>query len=417
MLALCDVDSFYTSAETVFRPELRGTKIVVLSNNDGCVVAASKPAIAAGIKKFQPYFQQKSLIEEQGMSVFSSNYALYSDLSDRVMNTILRFGNGHVYSIDEIFLDLRQQSRLIPNMKEYCKQIRQTVWKETRLPVCVGVGETLTLAKLANRMAKNKTLDDSGVFVVDSEQARHDCLNQPVGEVWGIGRRLERRLSFLDITTALELSRLHPTQARNTWSVDLERTVRELNGEPCQHWDEVRADKKQIFSTRTTGKPVVSLDELLEALSMHASIAAKKLRNQNSLVKTVYVFANNNDFQNTVQGIKGTHTFVEPTSDTIVLTQAIRKFVSHLYRGDISYKKVGVGLIELVSADQYQLSLFHKDASNQALMNTMDKLNNFYGRNTLFLANQGIQQEWSMKRNFLSPAYTTCWKQLPKITC
>jgi len=417
MFALIDANSFYASAETVFRPELRGQKVVVLTNNDGCVAAASKPAIAAGIKKFKPYFQQKSLIEEQGMSVFSSNYTLYADLSAKMMATILRFGDGHIYSIDEAFLDLRQQSRLIANMNEYCKQIRQAVWRETRLPVCIGVGPTPTLAKLANRTAKNKTIDNSGVFVIDNEQARHHCLNQPVGEVWGVGRRLEKRLSFIDITTALELSKLQPSQARTTWSVELERTVRELNGELCKHWDEVRADKKQIFSTRTMGKAVVSLDELIESLSMHASIAAKKLRSQSSLVKTVYIFANNNDFQCQAQGIKGTHTFVEPTNDTIVISKAIREVVRHLYREDISYKKVGVGLIELVSSEQYQLSLFHKDETNQPLMNTMDKLNNFYGKNTLFLANQGIKQEWSMKRNFLSPAYTTCWKHLPKISC
>lgn len=332
------------------------------------------------------------------------------------MNTILRFGEGHIYSIDEAFLDLRKQTNLIPNMTKFCKEIRQTVWKETRLPVSIGVGPTLTLAKLANRMAKNCS-KRSGVFVIDSESARTESLQQSVAEVWGVGRRLNKRLDALGIKTAYDLAKLSPKQARDTWNIELERTVRELQGESCKHWDEVKADKQQIFSTRTTGKPITSFDELTEALTMHASIAAKKLREQNSLVKTVYVFANNNDFHRPVQGIKGIHAFTVPTDDSTVIAKAIRSLVSNLYRDGLRYKKVGVGLVEIISSEHYQLSLFEKDETNRPLMNVMDKLNNFYGRDSVFLASQGTKKEWAMKRNFLSPSYTTSWKELPIIQC
>ena len=389
---------------------------MVLTNNDGCVAAASKPAIEVGIKKFAPYFQQKELIEKHGIAVFSSNYTLYSSISESMFNTLFRFGEGHVYSIDEAFLDLRKQSKLIPNMAEFCKEIRQTVWKETRLPVSIGVGPTLTLAKLANRMAKNCP-NRTGVYIIDSERTRNESLQQSVSEVWGVGRRLNKRLNALGFKTAHDLAKLSPKQARDTWNVELERTVRELQGELCKHWDEVKADKQQIFSTRTTGKPITSFDELTEALTMHSSIAAKKLREQNSLVKTLYVFANNNDFHRSVQGIKGIHTFSAPTSDSTVIAQAMRSLVSSLYRNNIRYKRVGVGLIEIVSSEHYQLSLFEKDDTNPALMNVMDKLNNFYGRDTMFLASQGTKKEWAMKRNFLSPSYTTSWKELPIVQC
>lgn len=417
MFALIDIDGFFANAHAVFRPELRGGKIVTLTNNDGNIAAATRAALQVGIKKFSPFYQQKALIQKHNIAVFSSNYSFYSDLSARVMNVALRFGEGHIYSIDEVFLDWRKQSKLISNYRDYGHEIRRTIWRETKLPISIGVAPTLTLAKLACRAAKNGLGGERGVFVINDDATHKQCLEMEIGEVWGVGRRLEKRLTALGIGTAGALAKLEPKQARQLWNVELEKTSRELGGEPCKQWDEIRAAKKQIFSTRRTGCPVFCCDELLEAFSMHAAICAKKARQQGSLVKTIYFFAHNNDYQSSVKGIKGVHTFVDPSADTVLITRAVREAVTKIYRDGIGYKKVGIGFVELVPAEHQQLSLFSKDKSNTKLMRAMDALNDNYGRHTAFLANAGTTQTWAMRQDFLSPCYTTRWADLVHVAC
>lgn len=417
MFALIDCNAMYVACEQVFRPDLRHQPCIVLSNNDGAVVAANRLAKEAGVKKFEPYFKQKKLIEQRGINVFSSNYALYADLSAKMMATITAFSpRSHIYSIDECFLDIAHLSRIEPDLTSFGQRIRQTLWKECRLPVCFGAGDTLTLSKIANRIAKvNKDLN--GVCIIDSEEKRQQFLaSQPISEVWGIGRRLTQRMKLMGVETALDLANLSPEQARCSFNVEIERTVRELNGQPCKLWDECRADKQQIFSTRSVGNRITSLEELKQALAFHASTVARKARNQKSSCLVLMAFANTSPFDDIPQNFKETCTFEFPTNDTNKLTKAVTLMATRLFKPGVSYYKIGVGVMSLVSDRQRQQDLF-SEPDNPALMQAIDKLNVQFGRDSIFLAAQGTTQEWAMKRNFLSPQYTTKLKDLPRVLC
>ncbi|MEZ9465005.1 Y-family DNA polymerase [Vibrio splendidus] len=417
MFALIDCNAMYVACEQVFRPDLRHLPCIVLSNNDGAVVAANRLAKEAGVKKFEPYFKQKTLIEKRGVNVFSSNYALYADLSAKMMATITAFSpRSHIYSIDECFLDISRFSHIESDLTSFGQRIRQTVWKECRLPVCFGAGDTLTLSKMANRVAKvDKELN--GVCVIDSEEKRQQYLaSQPVSEVWGVGRRLTQRMKLMGIETALDLANLRPEQARCSFNVEIERTVRELNGHPCKFWDECRTDKQQIFSTRSVGNRITSLEELKQALAFHAATVARKARNQKSSCSVLMAFANTSPFDDTPQNFKDTCTFEFPTNDTSKLTKAVTLMATRLFKPGVSYYKIGVGAMSLISDRQRQQDLF-SEPDNPALMQAIDKLNTQLGRDSVFLAAQGITHEWAMKRDFLSPQYTTKLKDLPRILC
>ena len=299
MFALVDANSFYCSAEQVFRPDWRGKPVIVLSNNDGMIVAANRQAKEAGIGKFLPYFQVKALCAQRGVIVCSSNYELYADLSSKMMDIIGRFApEQHVYSIDESFLSFKNCYPAIKCLLTQGQLIRRAVWKEARLAVCVGIGETLTLAKIANHAAK-KIEGYKGVCFISNEQERIAILKQlAVGDVWGIGRRISKKLELMNIRTAFQLASMPPTLARKQFSIEIERTVRELNGQACKVWDEVRADKKQIFSTRSVGERITDFESLQQALSKHVAIASSKARKQGSNCKTMLIFASNSSMMN-----------------------------------------------------------------------------------------------------------------------
>lgn len=407
----------YVSCEQVFRPDLRDKPCVVLSNNDGIVVAANRAAKEIGVKKFDTYFKQKGLIAQHNVTVFSSNYALYADISSHMMHIISEFApRSHEYSVDEMFLDLDGIANLHCDFEQYCLEIRMAVWKQCRLPVCVGVGETLTLSKIANRMAKSNR-DLNGVYIIDSEKKRIECLkNQPVSQVWGIGRKLTKRMQFIGIHSAFDLATMNPHEARRTFNVDVERIIRELNGQTCKVWDECRADKQQIFSTRSTGKRITDLEQLRQALAYHTAIVAKNARRQKSACSVLMAFAKTSHHDPNPQGFKSLHKFDYPTNDNIQLTRAVSAMAKTLFREGVRYYKIGVGALELVSDKHRQLDLF-SHAEKPELMQTLDKLNQQYGANALFLGTQGTNQEWKMARNFLSPQYTTRIKDLPKIKC
>ncbi len=407
----------YVACEQVFRADLRQQPCIVLSNNDGAVVAANRLAKEVGVKKFAPYFKQKTLIEQQGVHVFSSNYALYADLSAKMMATITAFSaKSHIYSIDECFLDMSHLSHLESDLIHFGHRVRQAVWKECRLPVCFGAGETLTLAKMANRSAKvHRQLN--GVCIIDSERKRQQYLAaQPISEVWGIGRRLTLRMKMMGIHTAFDLANLNPEQARYAFNVDVERTVRELNGQACKAWDECRADKQQIFSTRSVGQRITSLELLKQALAFHAATVARKARSQNSSCSVLMAFANSSPFDDVPQSFKSTHQFEFPTNDTLRLTNAVASIAPRLFRPGVEYYKMGVGIMDLVSDKQRQGDLFD-EPGNPTLMLALDKINHQFGRGSVFLAAQGTKQEWQMKQEFLSPQYTTRLKDLPQILC
>jgi DNA polymerase V len=418
MFALVDANSFYCSAEQVFRPDWRGKPIIVLSNNDGCIVAANRQAKELGVPKFAPYFKVKDLCKKQGVIACSSNYELYADLSMKMMNVIGRFApEQHVYSIDESFLSFKHCYPAIQCLRTQGQLIRRAVWKEVRLPVCVGMGTTLTLAKAANHAAKKRP-DYKGVCVIDSEQERIAILHSmSVSDVWGIGRRISKKLALMNIHTAYDLAKIPPGLARKQFSIEIERTVRELNGQVCKLWDEARADKLQIFSTRSVGERIVDYDLLLQALSKHISIAASKARRQGSHSKTMMLFASNSPYDEHPVNFKVLVSFPCPTNCTNELTQAMSNAAPSLFRLGVRYYRIGVGLLDLSTQKHTQLDMFNTSKANPALMRALDGINQRYGTDTLFLAAQGVEQKWSMRRDLLTPQYTTDWKSLPAIKC
>ncbi|ENJ0996282.1 Y-family DNA polymerase [Vibrio vulnificus] len=418
MYALVDANSFYCSAEQVFRPDWHGKPMIVLSNNDGCIVAANRQAKEAGIEKFKPYFQVKALCEQKGIIALSSNYELYADLSAKMMQVIGRFApEQHIYSIDESFLSFERSYPAIKCFREQGMLLRRSVWRECRLPVCVGFGPTLTLAKVANHAAK-KIEGYNGVCVLDNERERKAILGQlSVGDVWGIGRKITRRLELMGINTALKLANYPPALIRKEFNVEVERTVRELNGQKCKGWDTARADKKQIFSTRSAGQRITDLESLQQALCKHADIASFKARKQKSLCQVMLCFANSSPFDSLPVSRRAVHRFAYPTADVNQLTQAASKLAEQLFQQDVRFYKIGVGLIGLVDGQNEQPDLFNLIPNNPKLMNVYDTLNNKFGSETVFLAAQGISQKWSMRRQMLTPQYTTRWVDLPKIKC
>ncbi|ASF93915.1 Y-family DNA polymerase [Vibrio anguillarum] len=418
MFALVDANSFYCSAEQVFRPDWRCKPIIVLSNNDGCIVAANRQAKEAGIEKFKPYFQVKALCEQKGIIALSSNYELYADLSAKMMQVIGRFApEQHIYSIDESFLSFERSYPAIKCFRAQGILLRRAVWRECRLPVCVGFGPTLTLAKVANHAAK-KIEGYNGVCVLDNERERKAILGQlSVGDVWGIGRKITRRLELMGINTALKLANYPPALIRKEFNVEVERTVRELNGQKSKSWDTARADKKQIFSTRSTGQRITDLESLQQALCKHANIASFKARKQKSLCRVMLCFANSSPFDSLPVSRRAIHRFAYPTADVNQLTQAASRLAEQLFQQDVRFYKIGVGLIDLVDGQNEQPDLFNLTPNNPKLMNVYDTLNNRFGSETVFLAVQGISQKWSMRRQMLTPQYTTRWVDLPKIRC
>ena len=418
MFALVDANSFYCSAEQVFRPQSRGKPIIVLSNNDGCIVAVNKQAIALGIKKFEPYFKVKNFCEYAGIIVCSSNYELYADLSHKMMQVIGRFApTQHIYSIDESFLSFDDCHSAIPDLAIHAQKIRQAVWKEIRLPVCVGIGKTLTLAKVANHVAK-KWSGFNGICVLDNDALQQQVFSQlNPSDVWGIGRKTAQKLKQNGVTTAQQLSKLNMHFLPVGFSVELTRTIKELNGEICKTWDGVRADKLQIFSTRSLGKRIISAESLNQALAKHAGIAALKAREQKSLCSTLMVFAANSPFDETPCSYKILKQFNPPTNDTSQFLNIISNNIHQLYKPGIAYYKVGVGLLSLSSEKNQQWDLFEPPAGNGQLMNVLDQINQRYGSDSAFLAAQGIDEKWSMRRALLTPQYTTNWRHIPHISC
>ncbi|MGB1238440.1 MAG: Y-family DNA polymerase [Pseudomonadales bacterium] len=419
MYALCDATSMYASCEKVFDPAIRNKPVVVLSNNDGCIVAACPIAKRAGVgKKFIPYFQVREALEQAGAVIRSSNYELYADLSQRMMDRCATFApNCHVYSIDECFLSF-DHWQPDEGWLEYARRIRRTIWKEVRLPIGVGVGSTPTLAKVANHAAK-KLPGFRGAAVIDSEAQRRNILQQlQLEDVWGIGRRLAPRLRDLGIHNAWQLACAKPGWIRKQFSITLENTVYELNGQCKISWDEVRAPKKEIFSTRSFGQRVSDKDQLHQALSSHVSIAASKLRKQQSLASAMLVFASNSPHDNT-PFYRGAHLhrFITPTQDTLRIANACRTVLERIYRPGIQFYRCGIGLMDICPQHHYQQDLFRTQCDNTALMQCLDSIHQRFGRDSLFIAGQGTQQKFAMRREFQSPRYTTRVKDFPVVQC
>ncbi|WJG07802.1 Y-family DNA polymerase [Aliiglaciecola sp. LCG003] len=421
MYALCDVNSMYASCEKVFDPSIRKKPVVVLTNNDGCICAACGIAKSLGIgKKFVPYFQMKKELKAAGAIVRSSNYELYADLSKRLMDTCARFAPEiNVYSIDECFLYYGKNKSAPPQgWQELASSIRKTVWREVRLPIGIGMGETPTLAKAANHASKR--IDGfSGIAVIDDDAKRKLILSQmAVTDIWGIGQRLGRRLKVMGIDTALDLANQDPTKIRKDFSILVESTVRELNGEVRHSWDDARAAKKEIYSTRSFGQRITELEQLKFAIASHAEVVAAKLRKQKSLASAMTIFASSSPHDNDGYFSESFfHRFMVPTNDTCNIISAAQAAIPKLFQQGVRYYRCGVGLLDLHREQLFQYDLFNPSKDNPKLMTCMDSINARFGRSTVHVAAKGIEQKFAMRRAFLSPQYTTKWADIPKIIC
>lgn len=413
MFALCDVNSFYASCETVFRPDLRGRPVVVLSNNDGCVIARSVEAKAAGITMGEPFFKQKDLFRRAGVICFSSNYELYADMSQRVMTTLEEMSpRVEIYSIDEAFCDLTGV-RNCRDLTDFGKEIRATVLKRTHLTVGVGIAQTKTLAKLANHAAKKWQRQTGGVVDLSNvDRQRRLLAIVPVEDVWGVGRRISKKLNAMGIKTALDLSVQSTWIIRKHFNVVLERTVRELRGEPCLDLEEFAPAKQEIVCSRSFGERITEYEQMRQAICSYAARGAEKLRGEHQYCRFISAFVKTSPFalNEPYYGNSSSVKLLTPTQDSRDIINAATKCLDAIWKEGHRYQKGGIMLGDFFSQGVAQLNLFDANAprkDSEQLMNILDQLNAKGGKGTLYFAGQGIQQQWQMKREMLSPRYTT----------
>ncbi|TNV22816.1 Y-family DNA polymerase [Buttiauxella sp. B2] len=418
MFALCDVNSFYASCETAFRPDLKGRPVVVLSNNDGCVIARSAEAKKLDIKMGEPFFKQKDLFRRYGVVCFSSNYELYADMSDRVMTTLEEMSpRCEIYSIDEAFCDLTGV-RNCRNLREFGKEIRATVLKRTHLTVGVGIAQTKTLAKLANHAAKIWQTESGGVVDLSNiDKQRKLMAALPVDEVWGVGRRITKKLEAMGIKTVLQLADTDVRFIRKHFNVVLERTVRELRGEPCLGLEEFAPTKQEIVCSRSFGERITEYEQMRQAICSYASRAAEKLRSEHQFCRHISAFVKTSPFalNEPYYGNQVAVTLLTPTQDSRDIIAAATRCLDAIWKDGHRYQKAGIMLGDFFSQGIAQLNLFDDNAprkNSEPLMKVLDQLNRKEGRCTLYFAGQGIQQPWQMKRKMLSPRYTTRYADL-----
>jgi len=417
MFALVDCNNFYASCERVFRPDLRTKPVVILSNNDGCVIARSNETKALGIAMGVPYFEIKELIQKHDIQVFSSNFALYGDFSNRVMGIMESINpNIEVYSVDEAFLHLHKLQSI--DFVEYGKNLRYKVTKGTGIPISVGIASSKTLSKVANRIAKKYPDKTENVYVIDTEEKRIKALKWlKIEDVWGIGRQYAKKMMAQNIITAYDFTLQTDDWVRKEMGVIGLRMKKELLGENVLDLDEVKP-KQSIATTRTFDKPLKTFDELRERIVTYASSCARKLRKQKSHCNSLSVFVRTNSFKKDSLQYRNQILINLPfasNSDFEVVHFALVA-LKKIYKSGFDYKKAGVIVMHTTPENQPQLSLFQNtDPKHANLMLAMDKLNKKIGVNKVHLAAQGLGKQWKMKQDSLSPRYTTRIEELLKI--
>lgn len=415
--ALVDCNNFYASCEKVCNPALANRPVVVLSNNDGNVIARCPKAKALGIAMGAPFHQCREIIARHNVAVFSSNYALYGDMSRRVMDTLATCAPYvEVYSIDEAFLLCDVPPA---DAADYALQVKRRVMQWTGIPVSVGMGATKTLAKLANHIAKKRTQD--GVFVLAGDSYCKSLLETiDVAEVWGIGSRYARMLNQHGICNVWQLIHADDDFIRRRMTVVGLRTVYELRGIPCIQWEDAPPPKKAIVSSRSFGSPVTELAQLTEAAAHYSAIAAGKLRRQHGAAGAVTVFVTTNPFKDEPQYSSSATVVLDVHSAyTPDIIAAAHQALQSIYRQGYRYKKVGIMLTDIVPSQELSLTLFTHMGSYQKryrLMQALDSVNREHGRGTLYFASEGVARAWSMRRRYLSPRYTTHWDEIPVVT-
>lgn len=417
VFALIDCNSFYASCERVFRPDLAKTPIVVLSNNDGCVIARSYDA-KPHIKMGEPYFQIKDRLEQLGIVAFSSNYALYGDMSERVMSVIESLVPAvEVYSIDECFADLTG----IGNVNELGRQLRHILLQRTGIPVGVGIAHTKTLAKLANHTAKRLQSQTGGVVNLCTEFQRHWVLrNTAVSEVWGVGRRMTAHLQGMGINTAMDLASADPWMLRKKFSVVIEKTARELAGTSCLELDDPDPPKQEICCSRMFGKRLTAVAPIKEAVATYMMRASEKLRAQQSYCRKVRVSIRtgmfNPDEAKYAKGVVVTLPY--PTDDVRLLTKVAVDAVDSVFQPGFKYSKAEVMLLDLRQPGEFSDDLFARNQPVEAtkVMAVLDQINQRWGRGTLRTASVPVNPAWSMRRDLMSQSYTTRLDQLWRVS-
>ena len=420
MFALIDCNSFYASCEKIFRPDLKDCPVVILSNNDGCVIARSSEAKKMGVSMTQPWYQIKDQYLSKGGVVFSSNYELYADISNRVMNVLSDVcPEIDIYSIDEAFLDLRSFKKNIDlvNFSYDCKRkIREWVG----IPVSIGIAPTKTLAKLANKVAKDDPRFDGVVILSEPKIIKHFLRSMPVEKIWGIGKRLTARLENIGVKTAYDLTRIDSRLIGDNFNVVLERTVRELKGQSCITLHDFMEPKKQIMVSRSFGRSIRSKNLLSEAISFHASRAAEKLRHEKQKCRLITTFIRSNRFNTKVKQIYASRSLelIHPTDDTRIIIKSANRILEKIYANGYQYAKAGILLSDFTDSYGYQMSLFDKkrdEKSASKLMETMDYINLMEIAKVGF-GNQGYRNTWKMKREVKSQRYTTKIAEIPLAT-
>ncbi len=411
MFALIDCNNFYVSCERIFNPSLEGKPVVVLSNNDGCIISRSNEAKALGIKMGEPIFKQQKFIEQNNVKVYSSNYPLYGDISQRVMSTLGLFSPMvEIYSIDEAFLEL---AGININLTHYGQNIRSKILRDIGMPIGVGMGSTKSLAKIANRIAKKY----SGVYAIERENQRLWALaNTPVEDIWGVGRRYSKLLGRHGVGTALEFTKLPSQWVQKNMTIQGVRLQEELLGKPCIALETVMPPKKNIATTRAFGKKLSDLGTIKEAVSSHAVSCAAKLRRQKSVARFVTVFIHTDPFSETQHYVSRSATVTLPvdSNSEILIAKAALLGLDDIFIPNLQYKKAGVIVSQISSHEAVQQNLFEMVNSHQlqAVSQVTDYLNARYGSHTVKLAVQGSSRQWRLKQEKLSQGYTTRWDEI-----
>lgn len=417
MYALIDCNNFYVSCERIFNPTLSNQAVVVLSNNDGCVISRSEEAKQLGIPMGAPFFQYKSLFQKNNVKIFSSNYSLYADISERVMNILYKYTPDiEVYSIDESFLKFNGYDDFF-NIEKIAHQIKQEILKGVGVPTCVGLGPTKALAKIANRIAKKFPKQLNGIYSIDSEEKRIKALKWiTIEDVWGIGRRLASRLRFLNINNAYDFTQLSDQYIRKEFSVVELRLKKELLGESVLKLEDIK-NKKNIATTRSFEHDENDFEFVKERVVTFASSCAEKLRKQNSNANLISVFIQTNPHKETLQYRRNVVLKLPFASNSsITLAKYAIKGLEQIYKEGFAYKRAGVIVSGITDANQKQLNLFSdEDSRHQELMKTIDGLNRKIGETKIKLGSQDLERTWKMRQEHLSKNYTTNINQLIEI--
>lgn len=424
VIALVDCNNFFVSCERVFRPDLKHKPVAVLSNNDGCFIARSQEVKNLGIPMGAPFFKYKDIVKQNNVTYFSANFSLYGEISRRIMQTLKIFSPSvQVYSIDEAFLDLS----FIPkeDLNNYGQKIANYIYKSIGVPVSIGIAPTKTLSKLMSEQAKRSSFSTQSYYDFTEDQLHQVYKKTLTRDIWGIGGKKAKKLEDYKIYTVYDLLQSDRSFIRKNFSVISERTLLELKGVSCLEMSDVLSQKKNILSSRSFGQPMTDLASLEESISSYLEIAARKLRDQNCQANYISVFLKTSKFQPkypelAYKSFSQGFTLPYPTSSTSSLLKFAKPLLHQIYKNGIRYKKSGVFLSQLQENLATQTSFIYntdKEDTSGMLFKKIDQINKLYGKNTLQLGSSGLKSStWKMRRNHVSPAYLSDWKQIPKVS-